>query len=109
MKSIKLSSICGAILGASIVCSTALAQTPTPGPIPAPNDFPVPTPNPSASPPPGVQVGGVAVPVPVLNIVQYLGGGAKQDIDVADLLIPCIELRFAQAMAQLDRRGAWPC
>jgi hypothetical protein len=38
VKSIKLSIICGAVLGASIVCSTAFAQTvtgtPTPGPPP---------------------------------------------------------------------------
>src|ERR1700738_2569212 len=32
VKSIKLSIICGAVLGASIVCSTAFAQSPTPVP-----------------------------------------------------------------------------
>src|SRR5258706_13808843 len=32
VKSIKLSIICGAVLGASIVCSTAFAQSPTPIP-----------------------------------------------------------------------------
>jgi hypothetical protein len=71
---------------ASIVCSTALAQSPlkggkptptpapnaspSPGPTPVPNASPAPTPNPNpnASPPAGVQVGGVAIPVPVLNM-----------------------------------------
>ena len=97
VKSIKLSIICGAVLGASIVCSTAFAQSlnagptppPTPGPTPIPNSFPTPTPNPSPfaspspSPAPGVQAGGVAIPVPVLNMAQYLPGGAHEDIDVA--------------------------
>ena len=58
VKLIKVSVICEAALGASIVCSTAFAQTPTPGPTPIPNSFPTPTPNPTASPPPGVQPGG---------------------------------------------------
>ena len=74
VKSITLSIICGAVLGASIVCPTAFAQmlnpnpnpSPTPGPTPIPNSFPTPTPNPnpfaspSPSPAPGVQPGGVA-------------------------------------------------
>jgi cytochrome c peroxidase len=97
VKSIKLTVICGAVLGTSIVCSTAFAQglnpnptpPPTPGPTPVPMSFPTPTPNPnptaspSPSPPSGVQKGGVAVPVPVLNIRQYLLGGAKQEPDEA--------------------------
>jgi cytochrome c peroxidase len=115
VKSIKLSIICGAVLGTSIVCSTAFAQslnpgpTPpaTPGPTPVPNSFPTPTPNPSPfaspspSPPPGVQAGGVAVPVPVLNMAQYAAGGAHEDIDVGSLLIPTIQANFNQALNQL--------
>src|SRR6266446_5205536 len=115
VKSIKLSIICGAILGTSIVYSTAFAQmlnpgpTPpaTPGPTPVPNSFPTPTPNPmpfaspSPSPPPGVQAGGVAIPVPVLNIAQFLPGGANQDIDVGSRLIPRILANFQQALDQL--------
>jgi cytochrome c peroxidase len=100
VKSIKLSSICGAILGASIVCSTSLAQSPTPGPTPAPNAFPTPTPNHNAKPPPGVQRGGVAIPVPVLNMAQYLPGGANEDTDVA-FLIQRIQTNFTQALKQL--------
>jgi hypothetical protein len=107
VKSIKLS-ICGAILGTSIVWSTVFAQTlnsgptppPTPGPTPFPNSFPTPTPNPSASPPPGVQAGGVAIPVPVLNMAQYLPGGANEDIDVF-FLIQRIQMNFDQALNQL--------
>jgi cytochrome c peroxidase len=115
VKSIKLSIICGALLGASIVCSTAFAQSlnagptppPTPGPTPFPNAFPTPTPNPnpfaspSPSPAPGVQAGDVAIPVPVLNMVQYLAGGAHEDVDVATLLIPTIQMNFTQALNQL--------
>src|SRR6266446_2299584 len=113
VKSIKLSFICGAVLGALIVCSTALAQSlnpgptppPTPGPTPIPNSFPTPTPNPmpfaSPSPSPGVQAGGVAIPVPVLNIAQLLPGGANEDIDVGSLLIPRINSNFQQALNQL--------
>jgi cytochrome c peroxidase len=115
IKSIKLSIICGAVLGTSIVCSTAFAQSlnpnpsppPTPGPTPVPKSFPIPTPNPnpfaspSPSPPPGVQKGDVAIPVPVLNMAQYLPGGAHEDIDVAFLLLPSIEMNFNQALNQL--------
>src|SRR5258705_528209 len=115
VKSIKLSIICGAVLGTSIVYSTAFAQslnpgpTPpaTPGPTPIPNSFPTPTPNPmpfaspSPSPPPGVQAGGVAIPVPVLDMAQYLPGGAHEDIDVAFLLLPRIQANFTQALNQL--------
>src|SRR5258706_3744999 len=115
VNSIKLSIICGAVLGTSIVCSTAFAQslnpgpTPpaTPGPTPVPNSFPTPTPNPnpfaspSPSPPPGVQVGGVAIPVPVLNMLQYLPGGAHEDIDIAFLQTPTIQANFNQALNQL--------
>jgi len=96
VKSIKLSIIFGAVLGASIVCSTTFAQSPTP----VPNSFPTPTPNPSASPPPGVQAGGVAIPVPVLNMAQYLPGGANEDIDVF-FLIQRIQMNFDQALNQL--------
>ena len=43
VKSIKLSVICGAVLGTSIVCSTAFAQSlnagPTPPPTPGPTPF----------------------------------------------------------------------
>src|ERR1700736_197880 len=115
VKSIKLSIICGAVLGASIVCSTAFAQPlnagptppPTPGPTPIPNSFPTPTPNPipfaspSPSPAPGVQVGGVAIPVPVPNMLQYLTGGAHEDIDIATLQTPTIQANFNQALNQL--------
>jgi cytochrome c peroxidase len=109
VKSIKLSIICGAVLGTSIVCSTAFAQslnpgpTPpaTPGPTPVPNSFPTPTPNPSASPSPGVQAGGVAVPVPVLNMTQYLPGGAHEDTDIQFLQTPTIQNNFNQAMNEL--------
>jgi cytochrome c peroxidase len=115
VKSIKLSVICGAVLGASIICSTVFAQSlnpgptppPTPGPTPVPNSFPTPTPNPSPlaspspSPPPGVSAGGVAIPVPVLNIAQYLPGGGHVEIDVGSLLIPRINSNFAQALNQL--------
>jgi cytochrome c peroxidase len=114
VKSIKLSVICGAVLGASIVWSTAFAQSlnpnpspfPTPGPTPFPHSFPTPTPNPnpfaspSPSPPPGVQPGGVAIPVPVLNMAQYLPGGAHEDVDVARL-IERINSNFKQALDQL--------
>ncbi len=116
VKSIKLSIICGAVLGTSIVYSTAFAQslnpgpTPpaTPGPTPVPNSFPTPTPNPnpfaspSPSPPPGVQEGGVAIPVPVLNMLQYLPGGAHEDIDIAFLQTPTIQANFNQALNQLN-------
>jgi len=101
VKSIKVSVICGAALGASIVCSTAFAQTPTPGPTPIPNSFPTPTPNPTASPPPGVQPGGVAIPVPVLNIAQYLPGGPNEDPDVAYLVNIDIPNNFSTALNQL--------
>src|SRR6267154_4287825 len=115
VKSITLSIICGAVLGTSIVCSTAFAQSlnagptppPTPGPTPVPNSFPTPTPNPnpfaspSPSPAPGVQVGGVAIPVPVLNMAQFLPGGAHVDVDVATRLIPSIDMNFQQALNQL--------
>ncbi len=109
---IKLSIICGAVLGPSIVCSTAFAQglnpgptpPPTPGPTPVPNSFPTPTPNPmpfaspSPSPAPGVQVGGVAIPIPVLNMAQFLPGGAHEDIDIATRLLPTIQANFTQAL-----------
>jgi cytochrome c peroxidase len=98
---IKLFVICGAVLGQSIVCSTALAQSPTPCVTPIPNSFPTPTPNPTASPSPGVQVGGVAVPVPVLNMAKYLPGGAHEDTDVQFLLLPTIQQEFQTALNQL--------
>src|SRR5438132_13009549 len=115
VKSIKLSIIYGAVLGASIVCSTAFAQSlnpgptppPTPGPTPIPNSFPTPTPNPnpfaspSPSPPPGVQAGVGAIPVPGLNMLQYLPGGPHEDIDVATLQTPTIQANFTQALNQL--------
>src|SRR5258708_1026749 len=115
VKSIVLSSSCGRVLGTSIVGSTALAKslnpgpTPpaTPGPHPVPKSFPTPTPNrtpfasPSPSPPPGVQKGGVAIPIPILNMAQYLPGGAHEDIDVAFLLLPSIQMNFNQALNQL--------
>src|SRR5438132_49649 len=104
VKSIKLTIICGAVLGASIVYSTAFAQSPTPCPVvtPAPQSFATPTPNPSASPAPGVQVGGVAVPVPVLNMAQYLPGGPNEDSDIKNLLLPTLQSEFNQAMTQLE-------
>jgi cytochrome c peroxidase len=111
VNSIKLTIICGAVLGTSIVCSTAFAQMLNPGPTPpatpGPKSFPTPTPNPnpaaspSPSPPSGVQKGGVAIPVPVLNMAQYLPGGAHVDIDVFKLLLPRIQANFNQALNQL--------
>src|SRR5260221_5474907 len=111
VKSIKLTIICGAVLGTSIVCSTALAQSLNPGPTPpatpGPKSFPTPTPipnrfaSPSPSPPPGVQKCGVAIPIPILNMAQYLPGGAHEDIDVAFLLLPSIQMNFNQALNQL--------
>src|SRR5258705_6043876 len=116
VKSITLSIICGAVLGTSIVCSTAFSHPlnagptppPTPGPTPIPNSFPTPTPtpipfaSPSPSPAPGVQVGGVAVPIPVLNMAQFLPGGAHEDVDIATRLIPTIQMEFQQALNQLE-------
>src|SRR6201993_2263301 len=115
VKSTKLAIIYGAVLGASIAYPTAFSQPlnsgptppPTPGPTPIPHSFPTPTPNPnpfaspSPSPAPGVQPGGVAIPIPVLNMAQYLPGGAHEDIDVAARLIPSIEMNFQQALNQL--------
>src|SRR6266481_1511845 len=115
VKSIKLTIICGAVLGTSIVCSTDFAQSlnpnpsppATPGATPVPNAFPTPTPNPnpaaspSPSPAAGVQAGGVAIPVPVLNIAQYLPGGAHVDIDVFTRLIPSIDANFQDALNKL--------
>ena len=115
VKSTKLTVIYGAVLGASIVCSTAFSQPlnpgptppPTPGPTPIPHSFPTPTPNPnpfaspSPSPAPGVQAGGVAIPIPVLNMAKYLPGGAHEDIDIATLLLPTIQMEFNQALNQL--------
>jgi cytochrome c peroxidase len=105
VQSIKLSVFCGAILGASIVCQTAFAQTPTPGPTPASTAFPTPTPAPpgaNPSPPPGVQPGGVALPVPVLDTGQYFPGGAHygQDPDVA-MVGQSSQNNFTQALNQL--------
>src|SRR3984893_14161823 len=116
VKSIKLTIICGAVLGTSIVGSTAFAQLlnpnpsppATPGPTPFPHSFPPPTPNPnpaaspSPSPAAGVQAGGVAIPVPVLNIAQCLRGGAHVDIDVFTRLIPSINDNFNTALHQLE-------
>src|SRR3984893_5393055 len=115
IKSIKLSTVYRAILGMSIVCSTAFAEglhsgpnpPPAPCPTPIPHSFPTPTPNPipfaspSPSPAPGVQVGGVAIPIPVLNMLQYLPGGAHEDIDIATLQTPTIQMEFTQALNQL--------
>jgi len=42
VKLIKLSIICGAVLGASIVCSTAFAQSLNAGPTPPPTPGPTP-------------------------------------------------------------------
>src|SRR6202051_3496093 len=106
VKSIKLSITCGALLGTSIVCSTTFAQPlnagstppPTPGPTPIPHSFPTPTPDPmrfsspSPSPAPGVQPEGVAIPIPVLNMLQYLPGGAHEDIDIATRQTPTIQM-----------------
>jgi cytochrome c peroxidase len=95
----KFSVICGVFLGTSILCSIALAQSPTP----VPHAFPTPAPNPAASPPPGVQAGGVAIPVPVLNIAQYLPGGANfgKDTDII-FLLQDIQMNFNQALNQLQ-------
>jgi cytochrome c peroxidase len=102
VKSTKLAIIYGAVLGASFVYSTAFAQSPTPCVTPVPQSSPTPTPNPAASPPPGVQPGGVALPVPVLNIAQYLPGGANfgKDPDVP-ILLNDIQANYTQALNQL--------
>jgi cytochrome c peroxidase len=111
VKSIKLSIICGAVLGASIVCSTAFAQTvtgtPTPGPTPVPQSSPTPTPAPitaNPSPPPGVSPGEVAIPIPVLDIGQYIPGGKNygQDQDVPTILQD-IQNNFMQGLNELTQ------
>src|SRR6516165_8638358 len=96
VKSIKLAVVCGALLGVPIACLITFAQSPTP----VPNSFATPTLNPAASPPPGVQASGVAVPVPVLNMAQYLQGGTHEDPDVI-LLHEDIQKNFNQALGQL--------
>jgi cytochrome c peroxidase len=96
VQSIKLSVVCGALLGLSIACLITFAQSPTP----VQNSFATPTPNLAASPPPGVQASGVAVPVPVLNMARYLQGGAHEDPDVI-LLLEDIQKNFNQALDQL--------
>jgi hypothetical protein len=93
VQSIKLSVVCGALLGVSIACLISFAQSPTP----VPKSFPTPTLNPAASLPPGVQASGVAVPVPVLEMAQYLQGGAHEDPDVI-LLLEDIQKNFNQAL-----------
>jgi cytochrome c peroxidase len=106
-QSIKLSLVCGAVLGTSVICSTAFAQSPSPTPCvtPAPNAFATPTPAPantSPSPPPGVQQGGVAVPVPVLNMGQYLPGGANFGADPwIPFLLNDIQAQFNDALEKL--------
>jgi hypothetical protein len=70
VQSIKLSVVCGAVLGASIACLIAFAQ----GPTPVSKSFPTPTLNSTASPPPGVQASGVAVPIPVLEMRSIFRG-----------------------------------
>ena len=107
VKSKKLPIIWRTILGASFVYSTALAQSlnpgptppPTPGPTPIPHSFPTPTPNPGASPASGVQPGGVAIPVPVLDMAQYLPGGPNfgKDPDVP-ILLNRIQANYTQAL-----------
>jgi hypothetical protein len=96
VQSIKLSVVCGALLGALIAGSTPFAQSPTP----VPKSFSTPTPNPTASPSPGVQPSGVALPVPVLEMAQYLPGGAHVDTDVI-LLNQDIQMDYNQALDQL--------
>ena len=96
VQSIKLAVVCGALLGAPIACLITFAQSPTP----VPDSFATPTPNPGASPPPGVQASGVAVPVPVLDMAQYLQRGAHEDPDVI-LLLEDIQKNFNQALNQL--------
>lgn len=116
-KLIKLSPkwIWGAILGASLVCSPFLAQSggrkgdhgggngnqgggdgnKGGGDGDKAKDC-IPNPN----PPPGVNGFGVSIPVPVLNIAQYLPGGANEDTDVV-FLIQRIETNYNQALQQL--------
>jgi cytochrome c peroxidase len=96
VQSIKLSVVCGALLGALIAASSPFAQSPTP----VPKSFSTPTPNPTASPSPGVQPSGVALPVPVLEMAQYLPGGAHVDTDVI-LLNQDIQMNYNQALDQL--------
>jgi cytochrome c peroxidase len=103
LRSTQLSVICSAVLGASLVYSAAFAQSPTPVVTPVPQASPTPTPNPTASPPPGVQPGGVALPVPVLNIAQYLPGGVNfgKDPDVLNILND-IQANYTQSLNQLS-------
>jgi cytochrome c peroxidase len=96
VQSIKLSVVCGAVLGASIACLIAFAQSPTP----VSKSFPTPTLNPAASPPSGVQPSGVAVPVPVLEMAQYLPGGAHEDPDVI-LTNQDIQMNYNRALDEL--------
>ena len=101
IKSIKLSTrcICATILGASLVCSTVLAQNGNGGNHGnGPGGNPNPTPNPN--PPPGVNGFGVAIPVAVLNIAQYLPGGTNEDPDVV-FLIQRIQENYTNALEQL--------
>src|SRR6201987_426842 len=110
VKSKKLAIIWRTLLGTSIVCSAAFSQPlnsgptppPTPGPTPIPNSFPTPTPNPGASPASGVQPGGGAIPIPVLDMAQYLPGGANfgKDPDVP-ILLNRIQQNYTQALTQL--------
>ncbi|HXI68812.1 MAG TPA: cytochrome c peroxidase [Verrucomicrobiae bacterium] len=113
--SIELSTrcICATILGASLVCSTVLAQNGKGGNNGNGNGNgngnngnngngnggnPNPTPNPN--PPPGVNGFGVAIPVPVLNMAQYLPGGTNEDPDVV-FLIQRIQENYTNALEQL--------
>ena len=96
VQSIKLAVVYGALLGVPIACLISFAQSPAP----VQNSFATPMPNPGASPPPGVQASGVAVPVPVLNMAQYLQVGAHEDPDVI-LLLQDIQKNFNQALDQL--------
>jgi len=103
IKSIKISPKCiwGAILGASLVCSPLLAQSGRGNGNQGGGNG-----NQGAkcignpSPPPGVNGFGVAVPVPVLNIAQYLPGGTNEDPDVV-FLIQRIQLNYTNALEQL--------
>src|SRR6266850_5228467 len=110
MKSIKISPKCiwGAILGASLVCSPLLAQSGRGngnqgggnGNHGGGNGNKGPDCIGNPNPPPGVNGFGVAVPVPVLNIAQYLPGGTNEDPDVV-FLIQRIQLNYTNALEQL--------
>jgi len=117
MKSIKISPKCiwGAILGASLACSPLLAQSGKGngnhaggngnqgggnGNHGGGNGNKGPDCIANSNPPPGVNGFGVAIPVPLLNIAQFITNGPNQDPD-ATFLNQRIATNFANALQQL--------